>query len=341
MSKRDRGGNNTNSLILAACILLVIFGVSVGLALWQHKLSRDQARAYHPEQYTQQPSGICIKFPPVIAFCPQEQGGPNAEAQRNEDDLKAQQEMADWAFAVVLISAVGFFLSLIGVVLIYATFRATRKGNKINQRIGEAQVRAYLSFEQAKITIQRKGIFGEIIPRIDLEIVNSGNSPALRFRWGAKFVYAYEGCHFVPRGGTIETAEHNGQDIPAQVSKARQWLEFPVANLWKPDVDAWKAGKLRVYVDILTASVDVFGRAIEFNERFRADIPANREGLTTGSIVMHLSKGTSDAPNYVAEIADIRVARESLAAALANVSANLDTAIAEAEARDDDPREPD
>lgn len=305
MSKRDR----SHGFALAA-LALIILGVVFATAFGA--LEQAQRQAY--EQ-------------------PKDQGPARVEA---ESYNGWRDPFPQWAMAIFAAGGTG--IGIWTIVLLQRTIKATRKGNKINRRIGEAQVRAYLSFSRAEILIQRKGVFSKVVPRIDIVIANSGSSPAIGFRWGAKFVYAYEGCSFVPRGG-LETADHNGQDIPANAPASRQWLEFDSASLWQPDIDAWKAGKLRVYVDIVTASVDVFGKPIKFNERFRADIPASPEALKSGRIVLVLGKGTVDAPNHVAEVIKTRLRNESLSAAMKGIS-ELHATLTVADASGDNPQEP-
>lgn len=52
--------------------------------------------------------------------------GAEAETKKSEYDLKAQQEMAEWAFGLLLVSIFGLIFTALGVILVWLTFRATR-----------------------------------------------------------------------------------------------------------------------------------------------------------------------------------------------------------------------
>jgi hypothetical protein len=154
--------------------------LGVGVALWNYKLGQNEAREYQAQNYPERPSGICIKLPFALGWCPQEQGGTHAENQRSDDDLKAQQEMADWAFVVAVTGAYGLILSLVGVVLIYATFHATRKtlaaAYEAND-IGWYQTAAQLSFD-ARVLYMHESTKPPLRPNILIHVANSGVTAA-------------------------------------------------------------------------------------------------------------------------------------------------------------------
>jgi hypothetical protein len=97
--------------------------------------------------------------------------------EHDQADLIAQRKAALWAEMMGLAALLGMGLSIVGVVLVYVTFRATREGNEIQKRIGEAQTRAYISVIQATAFLSQ-----DKVPHFGFVIKNSGQSPALKMR---------------------------------------------------------------------------------------------------------------------------------------------------------------
>ena len=122
------------------------------------------------------------------------------EGQRQEErevaDLEAQQHMALWAMLMFFASTASVVVTVVGVVLIWRTLHHTRRAADYakdmvdesssppkplrppspNRRIGEAQVRAYLTVSDVTMIIEGT------IPVIECSISNSGNSPAFEIQ---------------------------------------------------------------------------------------------------------------------------------------------------------------
>lgn len=103
---------------------------------------------------------------------------------REQQDLVAQRVTALWTKLMGGAAIVGMVLSAFGVFLVWTTFNATRDGNVISKRTGEAQVRAYL--------MATGGLF-QILPTLiyfQPKFKNSGNSPAksITFKVKARLV---------------------------------------------------------------------------------------------------------------------------------------------------------
>lgn len=101
-------------LAVATVIAIGVFGYSVV----KYKLDVNQSREYDRETEPNTAYTVCIKAPPLISFCPREDKNAENEKRRDDDDLDAQQEMADWAFVVALISGVGGITSIVGLFLL-------------------------------------------------------------------------------------------------------------------------------------------------------------------------------------------------------------------------------
>jgi hypothetical protein len=103
-------------------------------------------------------------------------------AQRN---LKAQERVADWAPAVFFVAFIELIVTAVGVYFIYQTIKETR-------RIGQAQVRAYVSIKS--VAIRFVDITENMTyPSVSVVAENSGQSPARNFVWRATLQYICDG----------------------------------------------------------------------------------------------------------------------------------------------------
>lgn len=109
--------------------------------------------------------------------CVTQQIEATREHEQSEYDLQAQQDMSDWAFWMMLLATGSLTLGVVGVWYVRETLRATREGTSATiteaRRIGEAQVRCYLSITNVTMTIHKDGLIDFIA-----EAANSGQSPA-------------------------------------------------------------------------------------------------------------------------------------------------------------------
>lgn len=97
----------------------------------------------------------------------------NREAKRSDYDLKAQQEMAEWAFGMLLVSIAGLAVTTIGVLFVLQSLRLARAAV---DRAAEAN---RLS-QEAIIVDQRAWIVTELILDGDLEITETGMGLGVR-----------------------------------------------------------------------------------------------------------------------------------------------------------------
>lgn len=106
-------------------------------------------------------------------YQPSEQPHNEASASGNSEPYNGWRDTyAQWTMAALAIVAIG--VSGWGILMIRETLRATRKANRINRRIGEAQVRAYLSPANAKFRFVEKSC------GLTFDLKNAGQSPATR-----------------------------------------------------------------------------------------------------------------------------------------------------------------
>lgn len=144
---------------------------------WLEKREYDSARQYDRHTQPERTYGLCIKIPPLIDACTWRRSDATQQKKREDDDLAAQQEMADWAFWVALVSVPGLMLSFGGLALIYATLQKTSEAIVVSDRNSRDETRAYVHAEGADVTWgDRKAP----VPIITVHVKNSGQSPA---RW--------------------------------------------------------------------------------------------------------------------------------------------------------------
>jgi hypothetical protein len=138
----------------------------------------DYATAKAKTEARQEISERCGVLPTVkeALGCAKQAVETARDPERAEDDLKAQQEMAAWAYWSLWISGLTGFITIgvgvIGIVFVRRTLVAALHANEIARDTGQAQVRAYLSCLDATFEINLSSF--QLRPRI----ANKGQSPA-------------------------------------------------------------------------------------------------------------------------------------------------------------------
>ena len=160
----------------------VVLSLLVAFAL--HNYQRASECSYysaepHCQNATEDSPSVRLT-PPQRDYRPSPDPYPERKEWREERDLQAQGKMAEWAFWAVVAAFVSVFVTGIGVVLVAFTLEASRDAvtaanRTANEakRIGEAQVRAYLSCEGAKYTVDSHWFSCHVTIR------NHGQSPAI------------------------------------------------------------------------------------------------------------------------------------------------------------------
>lgn len=161
---------------LVGCLILA----SVGLWHSQIRLNNSLENGYPSYEHTTQgptdSKGVAvIPKPEVVEYrkpCERTKG-------RDESDLCAQWRAAKAAENSASLAEWGFWITVAGAFGLFATIiqgrvglARAREANKISREIGEAQVRAYLSVESARLVVT------ETMPFWEVTIKNSGQSPA-------------------------------------------------------------------------------------------------------------------------------------------------------------------
>jgi len=213
--------------LAATALLVVIFGFGA-FSYWMGNLSgfsEANAQGYQAEyaEFTDKRVAHCFENVAAPRECVEKAIRDNYQQQRDESDLQAQRDMANWAFWGLVISGSGLCVTAIGTIFLAWQVKLTRQAvedtekatastaeaNRIAQSIGQTQVRAYLSIEKVDCSIVESGICFRAF------IKNSGNSPALASQIiihlihgdGSKTKIEPLEEHTVPAQSTVQFAE--------------------------------------------------------------------------------------------------------------------------------------
>ncbi len=168
------------------------------------------------------------------------------EKERNEReirDLQAQEKSAYWAGAMFWATLGALVLSVIGVGLVWTTFRETRKANSIARETMFRQLRAYVTAESAERNHDNRFEGYSGLECVSITLHNSGATPAT----GVKVIY--DRMEIID-GVVVKTA--NKVELPDIGAQARQsivvgfhrWQQFQTAGL---DVEKTISGQVFFY----------------------------------------------------------------------------------------------
>ena len=190
-------GSSRNRYVAGFLTALAVLAVAFGLVAYSFQLGNisgfQEAEA----------GGYAAEYPEVTAKrmelcskklessdrynCMERAIASGRDQQRDEYDLNAQRNMAEWAFWLLVVSSSGLLITSIGTFALYVQIKLTGKAidenrtatkaatdaNAITQKVGEAQARAYLSVTSKDAALDSEGWLD-----IVWNVVNSGLSPA-------------------------------------------------------------------------------------------------------------------------------------------------------------------
>ena len=135
-------------------VLIAVAVAFFGLVIWAgYRQDHSDEREYAARDDREQAIASCVGSMEGVAdpACVSEAIDAQYHKQHEAADLRAQQEMAEWALLML-------FATTAGVVYVALTLETTRQANKAawaavkaTEDIGKKQVRAYLGIESAKI----------------------------------------------------------------------------------------------------------------------------------------------------------------------------------------------
>lgn len=182
---------------------------------------------------------------------------------RQEQDLKAQNDMADWAMIMAFFSGLGIVVTFAGVVYVAKTLdtskaavaAAVRNADEA-KRIGEAQVRAYVALDRVDIFYRPLTHMFEA----SLIVVNSGNSPARKITTSARGEIIFERKH---KDGLMRSA------LISELSSTRDMIagrnRIPIEFERTPVMDGLVDSIRALTFNVELTGEDVFGNPFTGN----------------------------------------------------------------------------
>lgn len=196
----------TNAAIVGGVVAVFLVAASVTSAVvlkYRQHHESERVNASYPQQgaAAQNAKVFCARFPEKDQVeCAKDYVEAEKADTRAKYDLQAQQEMAEWALGMFLISGFGLLFSAFGLAALVWTFREQRK-------LTHNQSRAYLEIIDAFLRADGIDITtGQAHYRVDLHIRNNGETPALGVRLELKMTYTPEWD--VDTVDKVETSEY-------------------------------------------------------------------------------------------------------------------------------------
>jgi hypothetical protein len=190
------------------------------------------------------------------------------EKQRTERDLEAEENIAKWGMWLVFVGGFEALITAAGVFLVWRTLRASwaaaaaaEKAVTETRRIGEAQVRAYLSIQTVRVQFRNDWLPGEAFPSVEIGASNSGQSPARYFLWRPTIQYI-SGTERRQRGLGMVWAEAPGASIPTNETYPSRVLIPDMGIVRFAATGISPSGDVLVRVRIEFSYTDVFDQTI-------------------------------------------------------------------------------
>lgn len=183
----------------------------------ENREARERDTKNRAESARYQAEAECIGQPSgALSECLANAKYAEERASEPNHDLKAQQDMAEWGYAMWWTTLFGTLISTVGVLLVYLNLRAFQAdveaarrdaivanerfqqqlikmdaANQIAQDTGRKQVRAYLTVDNASAFFIGLPEGGVTVPhfRFNLTLKNTGLSPARKIRFNLQLTW--------------------------------------------------------------------------------------------------------------------------------------------------------
>lgn len=191
------------------------------------------------------------------------------QADQAAQDLEAQAEMAEWAREVGIGTVASAVFTFGGLILIWQTLRTSRETLKATQemarettRIGEAQVRAYVTILAVGSVVHRKQGAARLL-QLTIDIQNTGNTAAKNTTVKFRDFQQQEGP--MPLVGPMPEI-HYSNLVPGDTADSTVDVRFDESRT------VFDAGEAVFYMRFTceTSYTDVFGKTILGKDVFEA-----------------------------------------------------------------------
>ena len=134
-----------------------------------HTQKRENISAYQAETSEQYPAICFEEGNSIVALfkCLINTVDANRNAQRTQYDLYAQQEMAEWAYALFLLTFAGFFASALGLMGLFLSLQ-------LNRRATDAAVQSAKFVEESFLRVERPYLHVKVLEDFFLNNVDAG-----------------------------------------------------------------------------------------------------------------------------------------------------------------------
>lgn len=197
MSDGDWGERRSSWLVravFAALVVLILLAASGGIYGYTKQISYEQAAHNNAQEYARYTSAkagqACALLPSsqqpkCFADAEGEQDNQAREKRREYDDLVAQQTSALWTNIMGLAAVTGMILSVIGVWLIYATFRETKRTANEAKRSADAFIAAERGWLKCTFQSYRKrNESGVLVVQLRGDAIGKAQIEIREIRWG-------------------------------------------------------------------------------------------------------------------------------------------------------------
>lgn len=244
-------------LVAISVLAWLIWDLSASLA--EQRVRDEQSAQRHAEYADERVARECGPLEAeALRNCVQEQIEAATDQYRAEQDLRAQESMALFTKIMGYTGLVGLGIGIISIGLIWATLHETQRMANDTQRIGEAQVRAYLRIEAAAAVSYPTGEVG-----IEVAVRNYGQSPARHVHFVAELTYhkrveGVEGMEGYVSMGIAYTRPWLISDIPAGGLEGSRVVRFGDIDFHPNTVSHEDGTPMVILANVGVFAADVF-----------------------------------------------------------------------------------
>jgi hypothetical protein len=128
----------------------------------QHREERETAANHRTDHRAEQGEAFCVEIPRQRArACVMQPPEPDADAKQAEYDLRAQQDMAQWAYAMFLATVAGLFVTAVGLIYVVRAFRLNAIATEHAANAADSAARAnehFVESVRAHVAIMNVGM---------------------------------------------------------------------------------------------------------------------------------------------------------------------------------------
>jgi hypothetical protein len=251
--KSDHERWNRTAAFIGAVIVSIISSTVIVAIIWQLAVSHTQGQiknerysTHYAESASKQIQESCNSPDlDVQRECIEKIVTSTHEQQRNESDVQAQWQMADWAYAMVIISGFSFLATIAGIFFVRENLLEMQKTSELSReaiQVAKNEQRAWLAVALSDAQPHRHSSEKVAGVKFKFAITNMGSQPAFSVHLYAKlfwsdiaFASSEAAEYFIPKA--IEAAKSSGRTVyPALPYKGgyemMSFITPPLGRIW-------------------------------------------------------------------------------------------------------------